>query len=143
MTELQNIGLVYEAMYTGKNPEFTPDFQQLPEKMPYGFWIKQDGSFVTFTDKVGTHEEIIDDLVKDSEYAKKLVKYYGSYYRYAYEVLKLVRVALETLKVPLKRTLYYQFPDHSKISPKALATIKDIAMMYDCEIVYDGSKSDP
>lgn len=141
MTELQNIGLVYEAMYTGKDPVFSPDFEQLPESMPYGFWVNQDGAFVTFTSKVGSHEEIIQDLVKDDDYAKKLVTYYGSYYRYAYSVLKLIRVACETLRG--KKIMFYKYPDKPKISRKAMDTINDLAMMYDCTLEYDGSTTDP
>lgn len=122
-------------------PVFTSDFKKLPQLIPDGFWVNQSGEFVTLDNLYGSHEDIIDRLASDMPNGKKLCQYYKSYYLFAYNILKLVRVACETLSG--KCTLFYQFPDKSKISNKAMGTIQDIAMMYDCTVEYDGSSLDP
>ena len=126
MTELQNIGLVYEAMYVeSTDVPFTKDFNTLPDTCPYGFWVNSSGEFLYMVEPI--HGDFVDMKLSEMPNGEEIRdKFSDDIYGIAFTLFKWVRV----VRGPGTK-LYYASSNVDLISRQAMLTIQDLAMLYD------------
>lgn len=140
LTELQKIGLVYEAWAKrfryNISPEvlrqigFMSDISQAPDVAPWGFWV-YDNLFLPVTNK--GHLIYLNKLEQlDPEYEKIRYKWNDDGFN-DYDLMS----EIGWVRVSVHQTnLYFNASRADYVSRQSLSTIKDLATLYDKEVEF-------
>lgn len=113
-------------------------FDELPRRQPYGFWIKPDGSFeIVPSSHASTGMHMVDnDPVLGPEYEEKVQQGYIHLYRFLLDK-GYIRASIITDYHTHDKTLYYQF--RTAVNHHQARTIKDLAKFYNADTKGDKS----
>lgn len=117
------------------------DFSKLPENPPYGFWVSPSGEF--FPVRFEAHNDIASKIIK-----QRLLDSYQKHEGFRVRPVpstfliskNYVRVVIHGKKLYTDTVIYPDMmrsdskPKSYPMTPKAKATIVDMAIMYDCDI---------